>query len=445
MFLAGARLRRVSPDVLFHLFLGGRMTRTSWMWLGMSLAFTRSLGFDPNSPLSPAVRLAVLCLPLTTLLLISVDLWRAWRTLGLFKRGVLAMGRLEQRAKTWTEVHREPILRLRYAFGTAAGDKGLIDAKVGAWTAMPDDAPLLYDPADPRRAVILAALPGSPRVDAEGVLSGEDRLWPLFVLPLVVAAVHLTWTPKFIVWSKAPPAAVVQPRPTTAPLPDPQTDVPAGLMRVRLIYDGQPFVPPPNAFVTFWTLKAKTQQSRTPAHRLTDKGWELDGFETGNHNINVRILARGTPPLRSEPGDWEGSALLAVPTRSGGEGELTLTKVIHLKSPVDNAASLGRFGKACDADEAPMRGPVTFEWEPLDVAVAYRYEVKAVACPYGDSRTVAVGNTTGTRFASTLPPSAAGEFYLFTLNAHRKGRRVGNLTTFGENWNGWDYRFRTAP
>lgn len=136
----------------------------------------------------PAV-IFVAIFPLVGLSLLGVALWSARRTIHLLAHGRLALGTLVGTVKTNVTVNDRPVMKLRFAFTTAAGTRHEAELRTTDREALEDDPreALLYDPERPERAVGWDAIPGSPEVDFSGQLRATGSVSILVLLaPIVV-------------------------------------------------------------------------------------------------------------------------------------------------------------------------------------------------------------------------------------------------------------------
>jgi len=108
--------------------------------------------------------------PVVGLCLVAVGLRRGIRGNRLLAIGRQTTGKLKSKARTGTKINNRSVFKLTFEF--AAGDGTIHEAvaKSHKPELLEDEAeePLLYDPLRPAYAVMLDALPGSPRIDANG-------------------------------------------------------------------------------------------------------------------------------------------------------------------------------------------------------------------------------------------------------------------------------------
>ena len=93
-------------------------------------------------------------------------------------------------------------------------------------------------------------------------------------------------------------------------------------------------------------------------------------------------------------------------------------------------------------------GPVArveVAWEPIVPGAEYRTSTGARPCGGpGAAREILKETTGATAVALDLPPSAAGEHYVFRVEAWKDGRLVGDLYTHDGGTHSWNYRFRVV-
>jgi hypothetical protein len=90
----------------------------------------------------------------------------------LLAQGRVAFGELTSTVPTGASVNNRPVMKLTYNFTAADGEEWEATAESHEVDDLTDEAqePLLYDPEDPSRAVLLDDLPGSARFDSAGRL-----------------------------------------------------------------------------------------------------------------------------------------------------------------------------------------------------------------------------------------------------------------------------------
>ncbi len=100
-------------------------------------------------------------------------------------------GRLKSKVATSTKINKRPVYKLTFEFTTPDGSKHEAIGKTHMPEKLEDEAqePLLYDPLRPANAVMLDALPGSPRIDNNGNITAGSTGAALLSLVLPTAAI----------------------------------------------------------------------------------------------------------------------------------------------------------------------------------------------------------------------------------------------------------------
>jgi hypothetical protein len=116
------------------------------------------------------------------------------RGVRLLRDGVQTTGVLVDKAPTHTRINNRTVYKLTFEFTAADGGKHQAVAKthlVEKLEAEPRER-LLYDPYSPSRAVMLDAMPGSPRIDENGQIRVDSVLKTLagLVIPAAVIVGH---------------------------------------------------------------------------------------------------------------------------------------------------------------------------------------------------------------------------------------------------------------
>jgi hypothetical protein len=113
-----------------------------------------------------------------------------FQELSLLRSGIAAYGRLVDKQPTHMQINNRPVYRLRFEFQARDGRNGVAEARSHTPEVLEDEAeePLLYDPADLNRAVLLDALPGRIEVGMDGQLRSGSVLRALASLALPALA-----------------------------------------------------------------------------------------------------------------------------------------------------------------------------------------------------------------------------------------------------------------
>ena len=146
-----------------------------------------------RAPFGPWVAF-VLIFPLIGAVFVLNGLRRGMRGLRLLKHGDGAFGTLKRKEATNVQVNDRTVYELTFAFTARDGQTYEMIAKSHHPERLEDERRelLMYDPGRPARAVLLDALPGSPRIDEYGqVRAGSLRAGLLVAsLPVVTLVGH---------------------------------------------------------------------------------------------------------------------------------------------------------------------------------------------------------------------------------------------------------------
>ncbi len=130
--------------------------------------------------------------PFAGLALAGVGLAKGTRARQLLANGKQGMGKLKSKAATNVQVNKQTVFKLTFEFAAEDGHSYEAVARTHKPHELEDEAqePLLYDPADPRRSVMLDTLPGRPRIDEKGQLctARPGTAWLVLVLPALSIA-----------------------------------------------------------------------------------------------------------------------------------------------------------------------------------------------------------------------------------------------------------------
>lgn len=240
--------------------------------------------------------------------------------------------------------------------------------------------------------------------------------------------------------ARAPGIAPPAPAPGPAAPPAPAEASPI-VVAGRLLYDGQPIAGPGLPAPLFWFRDEASRAQVKPEVEYDAGAFKVRGLAPGRYGLSVRVDAeRGNPNIF--PGDFNAWAEFVLEAGARLELELPLRRIMHLRQPVDNGATLPGWDAPCGAGH-PSPAKILFAWEPLDPAATYEVRIDRLACARGY---VSAGSaysraTTDPWVSVELPPSREGECYSFRLVAKKNGRQIGILTTHGKTGLGWDYRF----
>ncbi|UCG48137.1 MAG: DUF3592 domain-containing protein [Phycisphaerales bacterium] len=170
---AGAEHQGVSYKTGVRLNIGHKVTVE---YLAARPEISRIKGMR-RSPVGPWGLLVVL-FPLVGACLVILGIRRGLRAGRLLRFGEQTTGRLKSKTATNTKVNNQRVYKLVFDFEGCDGVRYEASAKTHRPEKLEDerDEPLLYDPMYPSRAVMLDALPGSPRIDQSGSIRAGSPL-----------------------------------------------------------------------------------------------------------------------------------------------------------------------------------------------------------------------------------------------------------------------------
>ncbi|HYG77366.1 MAG TPA: DUF3592 domain-containing protein [Planctomycetota bacterium] len=101
----------------------------------------------------------------------------------LLENGIVATGVLKAKEPTSSSVNKQTVYKLTFEFNAADGRTYEAVAKTHETQRLQDEAgeKIVYDPADPTRAVVIDGLPGSFRVTADGQIESDNSRGALMV------------------------------------------------------------------------------------------------------------------------------------------------------------------------------------------------------------------------------------------------------------------------
>jgi hypothetical protein len=141
-----------------------------------------------RAPVGAVPALITPIFPMVGLVFVIIGWRRGGRGVRLLRHGVLARGRFKSKEATRTRVNRQTVYKLTFEF-EVDGRIYQASARTHETERLQDEEEelLLYDPLDPRRAVMLDGLPGRPRIDDNGFIRVESVSRSLMVLVFPVA------------------------------------------------------------------------------------------------------------------------------------------------------------------------------------------------------------------------------------------------------------------
>ncbi len=138
-----------------------------------------------------------LVFPVVGLVFIMFGFKKGLKANRLLADGELGKGRLKSREKTNTKINKQPVYKLTFEFSNSQGTSYEVSVKTHLPEKLEDqqEEPLLYEPMNPKNAVMLDDLPGSPRIDENGnIRAGSPSAALLsFVIPFIVIIGHGTY------------------------------------------------------------------------------------------------------------------------------------------------------------------------------------------------------------------------------------------------------------
>lgn len=142
-----------------------------------------------NAPFGPWA-LLVLIFPLVGLALVVPGLASGWKSCRLLTHGVLAKGRLTTKRRTNIQVNKQHVYKLTFQYMDQFGQAHSVETKTHRPEKLEDDFEerLIYDPHRPAQAVMMDALPGTPRISEEEQISDVPlRSVLITVVPPMIA------------------------------------------------------------------------------------------------------------------------------------------------------------------------------------------------------------------------------------------------------------------
>jgi hypothetical protein len=207
----------------------------------------------------------------------------------------------------------------------------------------------------------------------------------------------------------------------------------------RLTYNGAARTPtaPPRFFLR--NEDTGQQQNATISYTGGDT-FTISGLPSGNFGVEVVSNENPDNPVNF-PGDFYSWTTFNSVIASDGGFDVRLTRLIHLKTPFDNASAFA--GPLTCPLALSIVGPTQISWDAIDVSATYSYRIDKMTCPFTTVQNMVAGSTTGTSATfEPLPTTGPNEYYRLTLSASSAQIPVGQIMMIGTNWWGWDVRFR---
>ena len=226
-------------------------------------------------------------------------------------------------------------------------------------------------------------------------------------------------------------------------------------MRIRLLFDGAPYVP--KVTPEFACHDDSKQQwfdcALTPTGKLGE--YKRENLAPGSYAV-IFDVNENRNNLKVMPGDWQANYRFNIAASNDEQIiDVPMTKLMHLVKPQSNdGAMVGALGASCK--DMPLNIPaghpwtdeltIPFEWEPVVKGATYKITIGRNKCKTDEGLgTFRQFETNETSFALTLPPNAEDEFYSFFIFAFRDGQTVGTFLTYDAAMQGWHYGFKIAP
>ena len=168
--------------------------------------------------------------------------------------------------------------------------------------------------------------------------------------------------------------------------------------------------------------------------------YEIQGIQSGDYSIT--ILIDTAEPFNNYQGyadDYDGYhwSVIIPSNQEVVEFNLSVMKVIHLTSPIDNSEAINHTIRKYNATE------LEFEWVPIPEAQWYIISIRRYAQPFEYIERVCRTETMESSIKPYLPPSEETEIYSFEMSARNaEGTWVGKFMIGYIDGYGGDYRFR---
>jgi len=140
----------------------------------------------------------VLCLvglfPLVGIIFVTVSMWSGFKANRLLTHGRVALGTLIDKQPTSTRINNQTVYKLTFEFTADNGQRYEAVARSHQPFVLEDEPQeqLLYDPQNPRKAVLLDNLPGEPDIDEWGNIQVANigRSLRSLILPVTVLVIN---------------------------------------------------------------------------------------------------------------------------------------------------------------------------------------------------------------------------------------------------------------
>jgi hypothetical protein len=139
--------------------------------------------------------LLVALFPAGCLIAVLVNVRTGLRRCNLLRLGMVTTGKLTDKRRTSMTVNKQRVYELIFEFQSYDGRPFTASARSHRTERLEDEheEPLLYDPLDPSRSVMVDSLPSRPELDEAGNLRARSGAFVLFalLLPGLVVAINL--------------------------------------------------------------------------------------------------------------------------------------------------------------------------------------------------------------------------------------------------------------
>lgn len=111
----------------------------------------------------------------------------------LLKRGSLTTGKLKSKTRTNTTINEQRVYKLTFSFFDEDKQEHFVSENTHITTKLEDDAEerILYNPTDPKQAVLIDNIPGLPRIEQGAIFPGSLRKAILVsIIPILSILIH---------------------------------------------------------------------------------------------------------------------------------------------------------------------------------------------------------------------------------------------------------------
>jgi len=133
--------------------------------------------------------------PAGCLIVVTISVRTGLRRCELLRLGMVTTGKLIDKRRTSMTVNKQRVYELIFEFQSYDGRQFTASTRSHRTERLEDEReePLLYDPLDPSRSVMVDSLPSRPELDEGGNLCGRPGAFVLFalLLPALVVGINL--------------------------------------------------------------------------------------------------------------------------------------------------------------------------------------------------------------------------------------------------------------